>query len=148
MPHSKVCSINAPRLLEVGNDQHLQNHARLYRQTRLPLNRRSRADAVQSHPPQTAIRPEDTPLCVSVRKSHTLRKDENPMSKFVALTESNGGVLHVNPDHVAIVSQNGGIVGESKIMMNFGLALAIKGSCEETIARLENKPVVETNLVV
>lgn len=64
------------------------------------------------------------------------------MSKLVKLKDSKGNNLHINPDHVVIVTgliDKGQIViGESNLMLVGGMGLAVSGPPEEVSTKLNS----------
>ena len=64
------------------------------------------------------------------------------MSKLVKLKDSKGHSLHINPDHVVIVSglvdKSQIVFGESSIMLFGGVSLSVLGTQEEISALLNS----------
>ena len=64
------------------------------------------------------------------------------MTNLVKLSDNKGNVLHLNPDHVALVGSgtSGGaaVLGESAVVLINGLTLAVSGSPAEVAAKLGN----------
>ena len=64
------------------------------------------------------------------------------MSKLVKLKDSKGNNLHINPDHVVIVSglvdKSQIVIGEASIMLFGGVSLSVLGTQEEISALLNS----------
>jgi len=64
------------------------------------------------------------------------------MTKLVKLSDTKGNVLHLNPDHVALVgsgTSNGAVVlGESAVVLINGMTLAVSGEPAVISEKLNN----------